>query len=148
MSDRKSHNEPVLPTSELRRHAFDLLQALEDEQARFVLMDRNSEHEIELNEELYDILRLVLIDLTQNKAVTIYRNDLELTSVQAAEFLQVSRPYLINLIQNKQIPCRMVGTHRRIKLEDLIEYRQRTDAEEMRDREELTKMAEDLGLGY
>ena len=85
MSDRKSHNEPVLPTSELRRHAFDLLQALEDEQARFVLMDRNSEHEIELNEELYDILRLVLIDLTQNKAVTIYRNDLELTSVQAAE---------------------------------------------------------------
>ena len=73
---------------------------------------------------------------------------MELTTVQAAEFLRVSRPYLIKLIDQNEIDCRLVGTHRRIKLEDLIEYGAKLARDSEAAREELTKTAQELGWGY
>ena len=84
----------------------------------------------ELDEDLFELLRRILIDLSQNRAVQVLPTAMELTTVQAAEFLRVSRPYLIKLIDQNEIDYRMVGTHRRIKLEDLIDY----SAKQARDR--------------
>jgi len=141
-------NTPVLPTPELRAHAKELLQHLDDGESRFILWDKESDEPIELGEDLFELLRRVLIDLSQNRAIQILPHSMELTSVQAAEFLQVSRPYLIKLIDNKELECRMVGTHRRVKLQDLINYRAKLANDSKAVREELTKMAEDLGWGY
>lgn len=148
MTSPRATDAPVLPTPELRAHALDLLQHLDDGGARFVLWDKEAGAPIELNEDLFELLRRVLIDLTQNRAVQILPLSTELTTVQAAEFLQVSRPHLIKLIERAELECRMVGTHRRIKLQDLIEYRAKLAKDSKAAREELTKKAEELGWGY
>jgi excisionase family DNA binding protein len=148
MARPRDEDAPVLPTPELMAHAKELLQRLDDGGARFVLWDKEADYQIELNEEIFDLLRHILIDLSQNRAIQILPHDMELTTVQAAEFLQVSRPYLIKLIDEGKLTCRMVGTHRRIKLIDLINYRSGVAKEGQAAREEMTKAAEKYGWGY
>jgi excisionase family DNA binding protein len=140
-------DSPVLPTPELMAHAKDVLSHLDDGQHRFVLWDR-VHPEIKLDEEIFDLMRRILIDLSQNRAIQILPHDMELTTIQAAEFLQVSRPHLVKLIQAGKLPCRLVGTHRRIKLIDLMAYRRETDAVSAAAREQMTKDAEANGWGY
>ncbi len=148
MATNKDNNTPVLPTPQLMAHVKNLLQHLDDDGARFVLWDKEEGQPIELSEELFDLLRRLLIDLSQNRAVSILPHATELTTVQAAEYLQVSRPHLIKLIDAGAIECRMVGTHRRIKLSDLIDYRAQLAKDSEEARERLTKEAETLGWGY
>lgn len=148
MSRSRSEDAPVLPTPELMTHAKELLRRLDDARARFVLWDKNAGQPIELSEQLFDLLRHILIDLSQNRAIQILPHDMELTTVQAAEFLQVSRPFLIKLIEEQQLPCHMVGTHRRIKLIDLIGYRNENERSSKALRKAMTKDAEKHGWGY
>ena len=143
-----SDTAPVLPTPQLMSHARELLQHLDDDGARFVLWDKQAAKPLELSEELFELLRNILIDLSQNRAVQVLPLNLELTTVQAAEFLQVSRPHVIKLIEAKALPCRMVGTHRRLRLSDLIEFREKMAADSQAAREEITRDAEKLGWGY
>ncbi|KUO61625.1 MAG: hypothetical protein APF80_11060 [Alphaproteobacteria bacterium BRH_c36] len=148
MARPRDYDAPVLPTPDLRKHARDLLQHLDDDGARFVLWDKAADEPIELDEDLFELLRRILIDLSQNRAVQVLPHSMELTTVQAAEFLQVSRPHLIKLIDQGVLVCRMVGTHRRIKLQDLIEYRIKLSEDGQAAREAMTKLAEDNGWGY
>ena len=147
--ERSSGGEaPLLPTRELAELAQAILQRMDDSKARFVMLDREADHEIELSEDIYELLRNVLIDLSQNRAVQIVPLEQELTTVQAAEFLQVSRPYLIKVIDAGEIPCRMVGTHRRLALRDLIEYQKLMQRRSLKAREEITSEALEDGWGY
>lgn len=143
MSSR--YDAPVLPDSRLRAHAATLLQHLDGDGARFVLWDKKADYQIELEVPVYELLRRLLIDLSQNRAVQILPTGLELTTVQAAEFLQVSRPYLIKLIQNGELDCRMVGTHRRLELSKLIEYRDRMRANSKEAVDQMARDAQTLG---
>lgn len=120
---RRESDSPVIPSRKLREHAAELLQHMDKDATRFVLKDKEADYEIELSEDVYELLRRLLIDLSQNRAVQILPTGMELTTVQAAEFLQVSRPFLIKLIEKGELACRMVGTHRRLELGQLIEYR-------------------------
>lgn len=72
----------------------------------------------------------------------------ELTTQQAADFLNVSRPFLIQLLEKGEIPFRKVGTHRRIKFGDVLRYRQEDDRKRADVAKVLTREAEDLGLDY
>jgi excisionase family DNA binding protein len=148
MSARRAtrDDQPVLPTPERVAHAKDLLNHLDD-QHRFVLVDREN-HEIPLDEEIFDLLRRILIDLSQNRAIQVLPHDMELTTIQAAEFLQVSRPHLVKLIKAGQLTCRLVGTHRRIKLDALMAYQREVDAASAAARETITQDAEANGWGY
>ncbi len=148
MSNRRDSNELLLPSSKLKEHVDNILNHLDGGQAQFVLEDKSSDYRIELNEDIYNLLRCVLIDLSQNRAVQILPRDMIFTTVQAAEFLQVSRPHLIKLIDEGKIAHQMVGTHRRVKLEDLIKYKGDSEKRGKKAREDLTKLAEELGLGY
>ena len=92
------------------------------------------------------LLAQILGYLANGEGVNVMPDSAELTTQQAAEFLNVSRPYLIKLLETKQIPFRRVGTHRRIKFRDLRLYRSRDDMERRQAADELTQLSQDLGL--
>jgi excisionase family DNA binding protein len=90
----------------------------------------------------------LLTHLANGDGVVVMPGHAELSTQQAAEILNVSRPYVIKLIEDKQLPARNVGTHRRVLLQDLLEYKRRNDAEREAVMQELADQAQELGLGY
>ena len=92
------------------------------------------------------MLAQILALLASGQGVQVMPDAAELTTQQAAEFLNVSRPFLIKLLETDQIPYRLVGTHRRISFADLREYKRRDDLSRRRAADELSQLSQELGL--
>lgn len=90
----------------------------------------------------------ILGHLANGNAVTIVPIHAELTTQEAADLLNVSRPYVIGLIRAGKLECRKVGKHRRIRFADLMKYKQEDDLGRREAVDELTAEAQRLGLGY
>lgn len=148
MARRLPPNTPVVPSAASVEFATRLLRQLEVDPARFVLQDRATNTEIEIDETVFDLVRLLLITFAGNKAVSLMPYDHELTTHQAARFLNVSRPYLVRLLDEDKIAHRKVGTHRRVRLEDLLNYKEATKTESEKAKDELAKISQELDMGY
>lgn len=98
--------------------------------------------------ELENLLRQVLESLLQGVPVRVVPLEAELTTGEAAEILGVSRPYLVRLLEEGAIPYRKVGTHRRIRGKDLLDYLERSRQQGKDLLDQLTAEAQELGLGY
>lgn len=94
------------------------------------------------------LLTDVLARLAEGRTVVIMHDDAELTTQQAADMLNVSRPHLVKLLQEKQIEYHKVGTHRRITLRNLQAYRKRRATEVAAALDELAQQAQELDMGY
>jgi len=92
------------------------------------------------------MLAQILAMLANGQGVQIMPDTVELTTQQAAEFLNVSRPHLIKLLDADKIPFHMVGTHRRIRFQDLREYKRRDDLTRRRAADELAQLSQELRL--
>ena len=95
-----------------------------------------------------NLLVELLQQLGDGKAVAIVPLQTQLSTQQAADVLQVSRPHLVRLLDQRIIPSTRVGTHRRVRIEDVLAYRRQRDEASRQALDELGAQAQDLGMGY
>jgi excisionase family DNA binding protein len=94
------------------------------------------------------LLEKVLDEMALGNAVEITSVEQELTTQEAADLLNVSRPHIIKLIESGKIPFRKVGSHRRVKQTDVIKYESELKELRRKGLEFLAKEAQEMGLGY
>jgi excisionase family DNA binding protein len=110
--------------------------------------DSEQEQPIELPAGAVALLMDILEAMAAGRGVTLIPENAELTTVQAAELLNVSRPFLIGLLESRALPHRKVGKHRRIRIEDVMAYKERIDREREAVLDELVAEAQKHGMGY
>lgn len=96
----------------------------------------------------FQALRLVVDAMSRGQTVVLAPQEEELTSQQAADLLRVSRPHLVKLLDEGAIPFHRVGTHRRVRLEDVLAYRGKRSQNRREKLDELTRLSEDFEGGY
>lgn len=144
--------ESVLPDREqadlARASAAELSKLLanrpEIERARVHLDDTD----LVLPRQAITLLRDLLAEMAQGNAVTVIPTHQELTTQQAADLLNVSRPHLIKLLTEGKLPFTKAGSHRRIRFDDLLQYKSERDQRSLSAMDELAKQAQELNMGY
>jgi excisionase family DNA binding protein len=132
---------------QLRDEAEQLAAALgtQDNPARLIGPDGQ---QIDLPPEIFDALAAIAQALRRGDGVSVIPLHHLLTTNEAAELLNVSRPFLVGKIQRGEIPFEYVGTHRRLCLADVLAYRERREAQRQEAQTNLVRQAEELGLPY
>ncbi len=105
--------------------------------------------EIPIPEPIYKVLEQVIPQLVSGNAVSIVPIGHLLTTQEAANILNVSRPYLVKLLEKEAIPFERSqdpGSHRRVRFVDLMKYKQRVDKERRSQLKELTRLSQDAGF--
>ena len=90
----------------------------------------------------------VLSEMSRGNAISIMPIHAELSTQDAANILNVSRPFLVGLLEKGDIDFHKIGTHRRVLAEDVIKYKQQIDAERMTALDKLTEESQKSGMGY
>jgi excisionase family DNA binding protein len=112
-----------------------------------ILEKDGREQILEIPSTAYQLLIDILSQMARGNAVTLIPIHAELTQ-EAADLLNVSRPYLIKLLESNKIPFHKVGRHRRIRFEDLMNYKTQIDNDRMQALDELAAQAQELNMGY
>jgi excisionase family DNA binding protein len=103
---------------------------------------------MELPPSAFNALKVIVEGMARGQTMTLVPHGKELTTQEAAELLHVSRPHLVKLLDTGTIPHHKVGTHRRVRIEDVLDYREQR-AESRREKlDELTRLSEELEGGY
>jgi excisionase family DNA binding protein len=119
------------------------------ETQRIELVDESQQREvIELPTFALRLLGEILSELALGNAVKVVPIHAELTTQEGADMLNVSRPHLVKLLDEGALPHTKTGSHRRIKFNDLMRYKEQRDQASYAAMDELTAQAQELGMGY
>ncbi|WP_433349887.1 helix-turn-helix domain-containing protein [Microtetraspora malaysiensis] len=109
-------------------------------------MAEETREELVMPRAAVELLAAILAHMAAGRGVSVVPAHAELTTQEAADLLNVSRPYLIGLLEAGEIEYRLVGTHRRVRAESLLEYRRKDDQRRRAAAVELSATTRDLGL--
>lgn len=101
---------------------------------------------IELPQAVYEVLTQVVQAMSQGLAVAVMPLHMELTTQEAADFLNVSRQYVVQLLDQGAIPHTKVGTHRRVRFGDLRAYKETRDQQRRSGLDRLARLSNELGM--
>jgi excisionase family DNA binding protein len=122
--------------------------AREDRPLTVQVIDADHEEPIELPAGAVALLLDILGAMASGRGMILIPEDAELTTVQAADILHVSRPFLIKLLEEGQLPYRRVGKHRRIRMEDVMNYKRAIDQKREAVLDQLVADAQNHRMGY
>ncbi len=150
----ESPRDPFLPSKEDRLNAKEASRML----APYLRSKENLCIRIEKKGQTKELVSLppravrflidLLSEMARGNAVALIPIHAELTTQEAATILNVSRPFVVQLIDEKKLKARKVGSHRRILFADLIAYKQAVDADRNSALDELATQAQELDMGY
>jgi excisionase family DNA binding protein len=120
------------PSEEMANTARQAMRALapllRDRPSTIVLRpDTDGRHQVTVPLKAFELFVELLGHLANGKAVTVLPIHAELTTQEAADLLNVSRPYVVQLVDQGKLACHKVGTHRRIPVTELVRYKQEDD---------------------
>lgn len=143
--DRDGLIVPSESDSELAKTASRTLVSAKGQAIKVSLDDGK---ELVLPKSITELLVRILTELSNGNMVNIVPVHAELTTQEAANHLNVSRPYLIKLLENQKLPFHRVGSHRRVKYEDLKQFMAKQEKVREAAMQRLADEAQELGLGY
>ena len=154
MSNKAQGSLPLLPSKvdiELAKEssrALSMILATKEEVQKVTIQSDGEKTKVELPMSAFRLFIDILANLSQGNAVQVVPVHAEITTQEAADLLMVSRPYFIKLLDENKIPYRKVGTHRRIRYSDLLNFK--NNEEQLREAalDELAAQAQKLGMGY
>lgn len=119
-----------------------------DETQEITVCMGHSEQRVHLPASAVQMLMDILVNISQGNAVQVVPVHAELTTQQAADILMVSRPYLVKLLDEKKIEHRKVGSHRRIRYNDLLKFKEQEERARKAVLDQLAAEAQELDMGY
>ena len=137
----------VLLAQESIQRLFSFIEKKNELSVRIKETGKKTE-EITLPASAFSVLLNILTEIAQGHKVTLISEHTELTTQQAAEFLNVSRPFLVRMLDEGKIPCRKVGTHRRVLFSDLKSFNEQNKKERAKVLAELSEQAQRFDMGY
>ena len=140
--------EEVAIARESSRALSALLQTRAQTQQIEIFDDKGASHPVRVPMSALRLLVDVLTEIGEGNAVSIIPIHAELTTQDAADVLNVSRPFLVQLLERGEIPFHKIGTHRRVRYQDVIAYKERIDAERSKALDALAEQAQALKMGY
>ena len=126
-----------------------LYLSTKEESQSIRVIDQAGEHEaVRVPTAAFRLLIDILSEMAQGNAVSMIPVHAELTTQEAADMLNVSRPYLVKLLDTGEIGYHKVGSHRRVYFRDLAAYKTRVDGERHNALAALAAEAQELNMGY
>ena len=119
-----------------------------DTQRIQIFDEKNQAHQVELPTSALRLLVDILSELAEGNAVKVMPIHAELTTQEAADLLNVSRPHLVKLLEANALPYHKTGKHRRVRFADLMRFKAERDQASERAMEELARQSQELGMGY
>jgi len=140
--------DPVLPTDQDALRAGELLLALEQRDAfdAPLRVQVGEAQALDLPPLVAQLLMSILEETAAGQAVALVPVETEVTTQQAAGLLNVSRPFLVGMIDKGLLPSRMVGNQRRLPLQDVLAYKTENRAKRRETLREMTALDQKLGL--
>ena len=141
---------PVSPSEQDRKQIQELSHALQQVPAErtHLVIDLATRETLAVPRPVFEALKMVVEQMGRGRAVSIVPLGMMLTTQQAADILGSSRQHVVKLLEGEQIPYEKVGTHRRIRIEDVVAYKQRRQSTREEALTRMSQQAERLGLRY
>ncbi|MGA9380301.1 MAG: helix-turn-helix domain-containing protein [Phormidium sp.] len=145
MLKQKVSLESVFLEEQDRESIAQLEQIISLESSQAKLVGSNGK-EVKIPDSIYQMLRDIVSLMASGQRVSIVSHNCQLTTQEAAEILNVSRPFLIKLLESGEIPYIKVGSHRRVIFQDLMTYKERRKVKRQKGLNELTQFLQDEGF--
>ena len=136
----------LTPSEEMKKVAQNLL----GNKFKINIEKLEEKETINIPVDFLNFVEQIMGEVAKGNSVTLIPNSREISTTEASEILEVSRQHLVELLESGElsIPFRRVGKHRRLRAEDVINYKNKIDEQRLKTLEELAKQAQQLKLGY